>query len=641
MEGTNMPTGRFVKLTCDSDFDPSLVNMDSSTVALTSNEIRLFELPPPNPPNDSQAPITGRTLVVPITTDIDYEALSYVWGNCKDRTPITINGRSVTVSLNLEGILRRLRCCDKTRMLWIDQICINQDDKAEKSIQVSLMRMIYTRASSCLFWLGEIRSDILLSDAASALEFLQCYAGIEEKETSKDEILKANFGRLCTHGSMKALRSIGMVENEWWQRTWTLQEAVLARRAYLLWGPLRISWSTVAKVTQRFIARDVKLGLDLQTHADSVRLRYSMQLLTNPVIGIEFAKRPNPKSEGPIFIAYRWAYRETTNPRDKVYALLGILPKGKMSRSEGYDYRLPVARLYSMFTMDLIDYHKSLHPIALYHCKHAGHMTPGLPSWVFDIGFKVDFNVKIPPWDRGGDSDITGVGDAIARFLIASYKWYDASHGRGIDWNRLSYNELDSELTLTGDLIDEITIIGDPIVDFDSPHCVEVSWTRVREHCQLWYQIAERKYRQGDFADACRGRALWPEVFWRGLIGNLVGQVTYHTTKRKAGDLDLAKVKEFVLEGKSSQVCQRIFATVTYRVMFITKQGWLGFGPHTLARGDQVWILDGGNTPFILRPLHDDLAESRRASLVGPSFVGGMMYGQVRRDEPSSLVTLM
>lgn len=83
----------------------------------------------------------------------DYIALSYTWGDPKETREIFVNGKSVQVTVNLEAALRAL--CNKAPVkaglkLWIDALCINQDDDDEKAVQVKRMANIYQRAYALL-----------------------------------------------------------------------------------------------------------------------------------------------------------------------------------------------------------------------------------------------------------------------------------------------------------------------------------------------------------------------------------------------------------------------------------------------------------------------------------------------------------
>lgn len=75
-----------------------------------------------------------------------------------DRTnprQILLNGVPFDVTRNLEAALRRLRHPTESRLFWIDMICINQNFVEERTHQVNLMRLIYSRAVNVFLWLGD------------------------------------------------------------------------------------------------------------------------------------------------------------------------------------------------------------------------------------------------------------------------------------------------------------------------------------------------------------------------------------------------------------------------------------------------------------------------------------------------------
>ncbi|KAI0111126.1 heterokaryon incompatibility protein-domain-containing protein [Nemania sp. FL0031] len=91
-----------------------------------------------------------------------YEALSYVWGSSTDLIDIDVNDVAFPATLNLHAALRRLREQIRSternegrRTLWVDAVCINQRDNAEKTYQVQLMGDIYSQTTNGLLWLGE------------------------------------------------------------------------------------------------------------------------------------------------------------------------------------------------------------------------------------------------------------------------------------------------------------------------------------------------------------------------------------------------------------------------------------------------------------------------------------------------------
>ena len=86
--------------------------------------------------------------------EISYAALSYVWGNVSDTIEVEINGGLLPIGLNLHTGLQQLRRNEIKSWLWIDSICIHQDNPEEKSWQVSRMADIYSHADLVYVWLG-------------------------------------------------------------------------------------------------------------------------------------------------------------------------------------------------------------------------------------------------------------------------------------------------------------------------------------------------------------------------------------------------------------------------------------------------------------------------------------------------------
>jgi hypothetical protein len=139
------------------------------------DEIRLLKLMPPSSPGDIEIEIIRVSSSAPPA----YEALSYVWGPPERTHEVTVKtsskkcfprlsrrrrflfGRSkfklshLAISRNLFIALQHLRLAKKPRLLWIDAICINQDDVAERSEQVNKMASIYGNAQLVILWLGE------------------------------------------------------------------------------------------------------------------------------------------------------------------------------------------------------------------------------------------------------------------------------------------------------------------------------------------------------------------------------------------------------------------------------------------------------------------------------------------------------
>ncbi|KAI0423868.1 heterokaryon incompatibility protein-domain-containing protein [Xylaria sp. FL1042] len=106
--------------------------------------------------------IKCKLYVASLDKEPKYEALSYVWGSQTDLVDIDVNGVTFSATQNLYAALRRLReqigstgSDENSRTLWVDAVCINQEDTDEKRHQVQLMGDIYSQTAHGLLWLGE------------------------------------------------------------------------------------------------------------------------------------------------------------------------------------------------------------------------------------------------------------------------------------------------------------------------------------------------------------------------------------------------------------------------------------------------------------------------------------------------------
>jgi hypothetical protein len=83
-----------------------------------------------------------------------HTALSYTWGDVKRTRHILVNNKLITVTGSLEVALRHLQKERDTLTLWVNAICINQEDKDEKAEQVLQIMEIYQNATQVVIWLG-------------------------------------------------------------------------------------------------------------------------------------------------------------------------------------------------------------------------------------------------------------------------------------------------------------------------------------------------------------------------------------------------------------------------------------------------------------------------------------------------------
>jgi len=88
-----------------------------------------------------------------------YDACSYVWGTPNFSRPLYTEGSSyIRITPVVEKMLWRLRSQTKIRKLWIDAICLHQQNDWEKAEQIPMMGEIFRQAAKVRIWLGDYES---------------------------------------------------------------------------------------------------------------------------------------------------------------------------------------------------------------------------------------------------------------------------------------------------------------------------------------------------------------------------------------------------------------------------------------------------------------------------------------------------
>lgn len=186
--------------------------------------------------------------------DANHEALSYTWGNApRDFPIILVNGtgevRTVCVGPSLYAGMRRLRHLSEERVLWIDQLCINQDDKDEQSQQVLLMGDIYGRAKQTVVWLGEEDKDHEILQETAAL-FAAHIANTPHQDI---DLIKPRLDlqdRSNSRDSWRRHAIVRLLNRPWFSRVWIFQEAVKSPTVTITCGSLEMSLEVLRRISQ-------------------------------------------------------------------------------------------------------------------------------------------------------------------------------------------------------------------------------------------------------------------------------------------------------------------------------------------------------------------------------------------------------
>jgi hypothetical protein len=108
-------------------------------------------------PSSGDEPLSGSLIHTSLDSHPTYDTLSYTWGSPDLCRKIVIDGLDLAITASLDSALKRMRSRspDSPTLIWVDGVCINQQDIEERNHQVHLMRRIYSACQTGLIYLGE------------------------------------------------------------------------------------------------------------------------------------------------------------------------------------------------------------------------------------------------------------------------------------------------------------------------------------------------------------------------------------------------------------------------------------------------------------------------------------------------------
>lgn len=274
-------------------------------------------------------------------SSLEFEALSYVWGVVYENVG-TVNlggGQCLKLGANLRDALYNLRHESVPRRLWIDAICINQADYSEKGTQVMLMAEIYARCTSVLIWLG-----LPGPQSQLGLEVLDFLASGDARIGSGGE----PWDQLPSVEVKLALQDI--LERQYFQRLWVVQEAALASHVTMHVGRTAIAWSRQAH-TRRFLARVkmAELSPSWQQSKDLRRVDFRpVRELLEQSLAAEARRRGTVEAPTLLDVMHSIRHRKATDPRDRIYGVMSLVTPAEVAGLVP-DYTLSWEETYRRF----------------------------------------------------------------------------------------------------------------------------------------------------------------------------------------------------------------------------------------------------------------------------------------------------
>ena len=271
--------------------------------------------------------VTGKVVKYP--GDCEYVALSYVWGDTKQR--------SFKLGDSLDGLLKTLEdaiCCTRKlrkRYLWADSLCIDQSDEKDKTDQISRMWSIYRGAYVTIIALSGSSAD----------------SGLSRLSRSKP---KAYPQLTCC---IKGRRLVGLMPTlsqqiwtcPWGKRAWTLQEAILSPRClYLSDHQLYFECAAIQYSESLNQARSWSHNLSQsanRTDLDSGFVTWMMNQAGPGCLRNPLDSRPTRLDHWGAKVTL-YSYRDMKDANDGLRAFNGILQRLETMYTKGFFWGLPI-----------------------------------------------------------------------------------------------------------------------------------------------------------------------------------------------------------------------------------------------------------------------------------------------------------
>ncbi|KAK3360913.1 hypothetical protein B0T24DRAFT_585965 [Lasiosphaeria ovina] len=369
----------------------------------------------------------------------------------------------------------------------------------------------------------------------------------------------------------------------WWTRLWVLQEAILQRgKVTAIYGEIVAPMSLI-EASGAILPRHHENGLCCKSfwHSLPSDQQITLERFSKTTSSIEAVREilsiiKQNQIERLLFLLEKTRDRRATDPRDKIYGLLGLIEDSPDPVVDiAPDYERDVTHLYAGVAMRFIRHQQSLHVLLNHEIKPEAAGSHTLPSWV-------------PHWGATYGSPTPN----LIKYRLSQYNAWPSGAGRMPELSADS-----RALSVTGKYVDRITDVTRAV---DKAATADLGKTL--SELDVCFGVDEGHLVQyqpdGSGSGSGEGGMLPYDAVWRTLLGD---QVSEHIARKAEQEFWYAS------DGK---------------VFFKTARGYIGSGPPGTRAGDAVYLIFGSLVPVVLRPA----ASSHR--LVGYAYVQGIMDGE-------------
>ena len=569
---------------------------------------------------------------VPLDESPPFEAISYNWGVKPPSTPIDVDGALVLVTATIDELLWYRRSIFTSHLFWIDGICINQNDPDEKSSQLPMMAKIYGRAARVVVWLGapESRKDThIVRKMIRALNW-------PEIIISTTALLPSLFGN-----EKEAFIAVGkLFSHPWFERIWIVQEVAAGKIVHVMYHGICIDWEVLVAAANR-LGHNTELKTLLLRHnlpkatASNTSDYESRQDTTVNIVDqihwphLEFLtniRRSTQMGKMLPLSLHLVATRgcKATDPRDKIFGLLGIAedgPKFPPSCKDDVDQVFLKATAFVLSTKEwFLLLSTAGRGYGSWNGKKRPELVDKLPSWVPDYnsdmvaGARLATTYSLLSRDPAGKVTFFMSNDKIIQLQVFSF-------------DKIKYLGPKAKIYSSSDHL------PNPDVPIDA-------WTG-DDSSANWYICARRLARQ-KLSSSLESQEVVDQHFWElcmnaseyidamGTVPTLYAPLSVEARKLFESCLSIEQ-GEFKIPSTMERFQEMIlmimylarrFAFSTGGKAFcITATEHMALVPPLAEDGDTLEHVRGGYIPMVLREKGPGV---RRAELVGTCLVHGV-----------------
>jgi hypothetical protein len=544
-----------------------------------------------------------------------YTAISYAWGDPAVTEPILVAGETCHVTTNLAACLKRLAICQAAEdsagdggvNLWVDAICINQTDVAERNAQVLRMKEIFPHADGLIVWLGEEGPDTgraveRIKDVTQVLDGLNNREDGNGVRLALEKLPIHMYSRTTDAQEMTVRRAVmDIYTRPWWKRTWILQEIGLSKNIVVYCGYYEMTFEMLESF-------QMLTGFLLMESPDTIFETAGGEGM--PMV--EAAKLPMAVLNLMDDLKDEYAStlhalvdttknHEATDPRDKIYGILGL--------SSDFDsgvifprYDQPVQEAY----LNVVKAHFKLYDSLdiLDQCYYAHTAALGLPSWR-------------PNWDLPDVDEV--LPEPVYKYMTnRGQQPQQAFHACGdmsLSDRPWSFGDDNHTLHLTGACFDTITSLT------EAPDFLRGS--TLESLLEAWLLAVPTPSEKYPFTNET-----WLAAFRR----TVVLDVGFLPRKRGFSmvfpdDPDSKEQATFL--NRIGEARPAFYMACYLKRLAITSKGMMGLVRRETRVGDRVAVLVGSKVLHCLREVSTDVFTGDvRYQLVGEAYFHGMMDGE-------------